>query len=72
MPTLHEPGVAAKDLGCMVLRCKLCCGRRMLCALQEKALMFRDMHTMRNKYLARMHERLARDFMRQRMDDTDK
>jgi len=34
--------------------------------------MFRDMHTMRNKYLARMHERLARDFMRERMDDTDK
>lgn len=35
--------------------------------------MFKEMHKVRNMYLARLHERLARDLMRQRMtDDSDR
>ncbi len=35
--------------------------------------MFKEMHKVRNMYLARLHERLARDLMRQRMgDDADR
>jgi hypothetical protein len=34
--------------------------------------MFRDMHGSRNKQLARLHERLARDLLKQRMDNTDR
>ena len=40
--------------------------------LQEKLLMFKEMHSVRGKYLARMHERLARELQRQRMGDADK
>lgn len=42
-------------------------------SLQDKGNMFREMHKVRNMFLARLHERLARDLMRQRMtDDTDR
>lgn len=34
--------------------------------------MFRDMHLRRNNQLARLHERLARELNRQRMDDNDR
>jgi hypothetical protein len=40
--------------------------------LQDKVNMFKEMHKVRNMYLARLHERLARDMMRNRMDDQDK
>lgn len=41
--------------------------------LQDKGNMFKEMHKVRNMYLARLHERLARDLMRQRMaDDSDR
>lgn len=40
--------------------------------LQEKLLMFKEMHSVRGKYLARMHERLARELQRQRMGDADR
>lgn len=39
---------------------------------QDKVSMFKEMHKVRNMYLARLHERLARDMMRNRMDDQDK
>jgi hypothetical protein len=45
----------------------------LLCLLQDKGNMFKEMHKVRNMYLARLHERLARDLMRQRMaDDSDR
>lgn len=40
--------------------------------MQDKVNMFKEMHKVRNMYLARLHERLARDMMRNRMDDQDK
>lgn len=44
-----------------------------VCAPQDKLNMFKEMHKVRNMYLARLHERLARDLMRQRMaDDSDR
>jgi SWI/SNF-related matrix-associated actin-dependent regulator of chromatin subfamily A protein 2/4 len=40
--------------------------------LQDRFVMFRDMHLARNKQLSRLHERLAREFNKQRMDDNDR
>lgn len=34
--------------------------------------MYRDMHLMRNKQLGRLHERLARELNKQKMDDNDR
>lgn len=34
--------------------------------------MYRDMHLTRNKQLGRLHERLARELNKQKMDDNDR
>lgn len=34
--------------------------------------MYRDMHLLRNKQLGRLHERLARELNKQKMDDNDR
>lgn len=44
----------------------------MLTVLQDRFVMYRDMHLTRNKQLGRLHERLARDLNKQKMDDNDR
>jgi len=59
---------------CAVLCCAvLCCAVLFLGAvgLQDRFIMFRDMHLTRNKQLSRLHERWAR-LNKQRMDDNDR